>query len=254
MSDLTLPMESTFDALQRSDGTWSARDLMAHLGYDRWENFESAIDRARLTAENQGHRFDDLFRGVTEKSGGRPRFDYRMTRFACYLVAMNGDPRKPEIAAAQSYFAIKTREAETATPALTAAEQMARGLMAAQELLAAKDSRIAELEPKAEIGEKFLDADGDYSVKDAADTLTRAGIKTGQGRLFSDLERRGWVYRAKGDGKWRVYASVIQAGVMSVIPQSHYHPKTGILVLDPPQPRVTPKGMQKLLADLGGAA
>ncbi|RRQ26273.1 phage antirepressor Ant [Rhodococcus sp. Eu-32] len=186
MSDLTLPMESTFDALQRSDGTWSARDLMAHLGYDRWENFESAIDRARLTAENQGHRFNDLFRGVTEKSGGRPRFDYRMTRFACYLVAMNGDPRKPEIAAAQSYFAIKTREAETATPALTPAEQMARGLMAAQELLAAKDDRIAELEPKAEAYDEFLDSDGYYSMQAAA-----AVLGYGQNILFRECRRAG---------------------------------------------------------------
>lgn len=129
-------------------------------------------------------------------------------------------------------------------PALTPAEQMAHGLLAAQELLALRDERIAELEPKAR---------GDYSVKDAADTLTRAGIKTGQSRLFADLQQRGWIHRAKGDGRWRVYASAIETGYMSVIPTSHYHPKTGVLVLDPPQPRVTPKGLRKLLDDYGVA-
>lgn len=115
-------------------------------------------------------------------------------------------------------------------------------------------ARVAELEPQAEVAAKLLDAEGDLSVSDAAQSLTRAGIKTGQGRLFAALEMRKWIYRAKGDGRWRVMQSAIDAGWMSVIPQSHYHPKTGVLVLDPPQPRVTPKGLQRLLTDWGVAA
>lgn len=140
------------------------------------------------------------------------------------------------------------------TPALTGPELLAHAVIEAQAMLAAKDERIAELEPKAEVADKLLTADGDLSVRDAAQSLTRAGIKVGQGRLFAELDHRGWIKRAVGDGRYRVLQTAIDAGYMSVLPQSHYHPKTGVLVLDPPQPRVTPKGLQRLLRDYGGAA
>lgn len=113
------------------------------------------------------------------------------------------------------------------------------------------EAKVAELEPQAQVAMKLLDAEGDLSVRDAAQSLTRAGIKVGAGRLFAELEGRGWIKRALGDGRYRVIQSAIEAGYMSVLPQSHYHPKTGVLVLDPPQPRVTPKGLQRLLSDYG---
>jgi anti-repressor protein len=134
-------------------------------------------------------------------------------------------------------------------PALQGPELLARAVLEAQAMLAAKDERIAELEPRAQVGTKLLDAEGDLSVRDAAQCLTRAGIKVGAGRLFARLEQRGWIKRAMGDGRYRVMQSAVETGYMSVLPQSHYHPKTGELVLDPPQPRVTPKGLQRLLAD-----
>lgn len=117
--DATKVSPSPFDAIRRvrSDESeyWSAREYMAPLGYGAdWRNFAAVIDRARAAAKNQGYVVADLFVAVTEKSGGRPREDFELSRFACYLVAMNGDPRKPEVAAAQAYFAIRTREAETA--------------------------------------------------------------------------------------------------------------------------------------------
>ena len=104
----------------RPDGTefWSARDLMPLMGYSRWENFEKPINRAMKTAKNQGLDVDKLFLRSQEKTGGRPRDDYELSRYAAYLVAMNGDPNIPECATAQHYFAVKTREAET-RPALT---------------------------------------------------------------------------------------------------------------------------------------
>ncbi|MEZ0366767.1 BRO family protein [Mycobacterium sp. pUA109] len=133
-------------------------------------------------------------------------------------------------------------------PALTGAELLAHAVLEAQAMLAAKDERIAELEPKAEVADRFLTAEGDLSVRDAAQSLTRAGIQVGERRLFSCLEKRQkWIGRA-GDGRYRVYQSAIDAGYMSVLPQSHYHPRTGVLVIDPPQPRVTPKGLQRLLS------
>ena len=153
-----------------------------------------------------------------------------------------------------AFFAMRQALMQQTALPQTREERFALALAEAGQMLAEKDQRIAELEPKAEVADKFLNAEGDLSVGDAAQALTRAGIKTGQGRLFAALELRRWIYRAKGDGRWRVMQSAIDGGWMSVIPQSHYHPKTGVLVLDPPQPRVTPRGLQRLLTDWGVVA
>lgn len=139
------------------------------------------------------------------------------------------------------------------TPALTEDEIVHHALAITAKRVEQLTERVAELEPKAEVAERILDAEGDLSVRDAAQSLTRAGIKVGQNRLFNTLEKRyGWIGRSPADGRYRVKQAAIEAGYMSVIPQSHYHPKTGVLVLDPPQPRVTPKGLQRILVDHGG--
>lgn len=96
---------------------WYARDLMALLGYDRWENFHKAIERAIDSCKASEIEPADHFRSVTKMvqigSGAeRAVKDYMITRYACYLIAQNGDPRKEEIAFAQSYFAVQTRKQE----------------------------------------------------------------------------------------------------------------------------------------------
>ncbi|NCS66439.1 MAG: DNA damage-inducible protein D [Hydrogenophilales bacterium CG03_land_8_20_14_0_80_62_28] len=96
---------------------WSARDLQLLLGYSQWRRFEQAIERAITSCEQSGNRPDYHFAGAGKMVGlgsGSQRTveDYHLSRFACYLIAQNGDPRKPEIAQAQKYFAVQARRQE----------------------------------------------------------------------------------------------------------------------------------------------
>ncbi len=96
---------------------WSARELQKLLGYSKWENFANVIDKAKTACGNVGHdiseHFPDVRKTIAMPKGAEKEIDdYLLTRYACYLVAQNGDPRKEQIAFAQTYFAVQTRKAE----------------------------------------------------------------------------------------------------------------------------------------------
>lgn len=122
---------------------------------------------------------------------------------------------------------------------------------ALRELLAEVESHeetraeLADVTPRAEAWDALASAEGDYSVGDASKILARAGIPTGPTRLFAQLIALKWTYRA-ADGRPRAYADRVEKGYLSEKPSFHYHPGTGERIVDPPQVRVTVKGIERL--------
>jgi anti-repressor protein len=149
----------------------------------------------------------------------------------------------------------KTGRYETApTPALpqTYTEAL-RCLLAEVEQREATEAKLAEVAPAAEAWNHLATASGDYAVADAAKILSRhPDIKIGRDRLFTVLARERWIYRRLLDSRWAVLQSAIERGWLSELASSHYHPRTGELVLDPPQVRVTVKGLAELQKRLTG--
>ena len=132
-TDLVQTLTITFEAhaQQTEDGVeyWLARDIQHLLGYSKWENFLNVVSKAKTACEVSGHKVSDHFPDVGKMvdlgSGSQREVDdIMLTRYACYLIAQNGDPKKQEIAFAQTYFAVQTRRAELIEQRLLEAERV----------------------------------------------------------------------------------------------------------------------------------
>lgn len=174
--------KTSFDAIasyiEGEDGkekveVWFARDLMSQLGYSKWENFQTAVGRAIDSCRTQGIDAEDYFRPVRrtiELGNGATRDveDYMLTRYACYLIAQNGDPRKEQIAFAQSYFAVQTRKAELIEERLNHISRLET-----RERLRASEKQLSQ-----NIYERGVDEKGFGRIRSKGDTALFGGHTT----------------------------------------------------------------------------
>lgn len=194
-TELVQSLTSNFEACaQRSDSGvefWLARDIQHLLGYSEWRNFVAVINKGRTACEVSGHTVADHFVDVNKMvdlgSGSqRDIDDLMLTRYACYLIAQNGDSRKQEIAFAQTYFAVQTRKAELIEQRLLDAERVS-----ARKKLSATEHELSEVifEQVGGSNQDFavIRSKGDHALFGKSTQAMKSQWKVPDGRPLADF-------------------------------------------------------------------
>lgn len=193
-SDMIQQLTSTFEghAQQTESGIeyWLARDLQHLLGYTKWDNFLNVVAKAKTACEVSQHGVSDHFADVGKMvdlglGSQREVEDIMLTRYACYLIAQNGDPKKPEIAFAQSYFAIQTRRAEVIEQRILETERVA-----ARQKLTETEKELSQVIFEQTGGEKnfaIIRSKGDQALFGKTTQAMKAQWKVPDSRPLADF-------------------------------------------------------------------